>query len=112
MICILPKELGPIFNLYSLIYYITHNNISREYLPTVRLTSIYYKVTENQELLVALSETLVRLVKNIRSLTKHCQLEDTGLGEKGGAILRCTKKDFGAIPFFLVIADYKKAFLM
>ena len=34
-------------------------------------------------------------------------------GEKGGAILRAhKKKDFGAIPFVLVIAVYKKAFLM
>jgi hypothetical protein len=31
---------------------------------------------------------------------------------KGGAILRAQQnKDFGAIPYFLVIADYEKAFL-
>ncbi len=38
-------------------------------LGTVRLTSIYYRVTGNQELLTALSETLVRLVEKTRSLT-------------------------------------------
>ena len=33
-------------------------------------------------------------------------------GKKGGAILRAhQKKDFGAIPYFLVIADYEKAVL-
>ena len=33
-------------------------------------------------------------------------------GGKGGAILRAQQnKDFGAIPYFLVIADYEKAFL-
>ena len=33
-------------------------------------------------------------------------------GGKGGAILRAhQKKDFGAIPYFLVIVDYEKAFL-
>ncbi len=32
----------------------------------------------------------------------------TGLGEKRGAILRAhQKKDFGAIPYFLVIANYE-----
>jgi hypothetical protein len=40
-------------------------------------------------------------------------VEDTGLGEKrGGNTQGAKKKDFGAIPFFLVITDYKKAFLM
>ena len=39
-------------------------------------------------------------------------LEDTGLGKKGGGILRShQKKFFGTIPYFLVIADYEKAFL-
>ena len=32
--------------------------------------------------------------------------EDTGLGKKGGGNI-----DFGAIPYFLVIADYEKAVL-
>ena len=39
-------------------------------------------------------------------------LEDTGLGGGRGAILRAhQKKDFGAIPYFLVITNYEKAFL-
>ena len=33
------------------------------------------------------------------------------IGKNGGAILRPQKKDFGAIPYILVIADYKKAIL-
>jgi hypothetical protein len=33
-------------------------------------------------------------------------------GEKGGGNTEgAPKKDFGAIPYFLVIADYEKAFL-
>ena len=32
--------------------------------------------------------------------------------KRGGNTEGAPKKDFGAIPFFLVIADYKKAFLM
>ena len=41
----------------------------------------------------------------------HYNLEDTGLGGEGGAIEGTTNKAFGAIPYFLVIADYEKAFL-
>jgi hypothetical protein len=38
--------------------------------------------------------------------------EDTGDWKKrGGNIEGAPKKDFGAIPYFLVIADYEKAFL-
>jgi len=40
--------------------------------------------------------------------------EDTGLGGGGGGGGNpegAPKKDFGAIPFFLVIANYEKAFL-
>ena len=41
---------------------------------------------------------------------EYVALEDTGGGE-GGAILRAhQKKDFCTIPYFLVIADYEKAF--
>ena len=38
-------------------------------------------------------------------------LEDTGLGKKGGQYCGRTKSFFGAIPYFLVIADYEKSFL-
>ena len=38
--------------------------------------------------------------------------EDTGLGNKGGGNTEgAQKKDFGTIPYFLVIADCEKAFL-
>ena len=37
---------------------------------------------------------------------------DWDWGGEGGAILRAQqKKDFGVIPYFLVIADYEKASL-
>jgi hypothetical protein len=40
-------------------------------------------------------------------------LEDTGLGKKGGAILRVhKKKDFGTIPYFLEIANVGEACLI
>ena len=43
----------------------------------------------------------------------RARLEDPGLGGgKGGIIPRAQqKKDFGAIPYFLVIADYDKVIL-
>jgi hypothetical protein len=34
----------------------------------------------------------------------------SGGGERGGNTEGAPKKDFGTIPYFLVIADYKKAF--
>jgi hypothetical protein len=38
--------------------------------------------------------------------TRKASPGNTGLGGKGGAILRVhTNKDFGKIPYFLVIAD-------
>ena len=45
--------------------------------PTVCLTSIYYRVTGNQELLVAPSETFVRLLKNKKSQFGHCLIMKT-----------------------------------
>ena len=39
------------------------------------------------------------------------RLEDTWLKKKGGNTDGAPKKDFGTIPYFLVIADYEKAFL-
>ena len=55
----------------------------------------------------------IRMTRLIHVLCAYGLLQkDTGLGEKrGGNTEGAPKKDFGAIPFFLVITDYEKAFM-
>ncbi len=83
--------------------------------PVFQDLLVYSRIQQKDTSGCSLSTVCPRSVRKINptETSFFFDQEDTGLGGgKEGAILRAQqKKGFGVIPYFLVIADYEKAFL-